>query len=271
MTCLKCAWLSPQRFCDHPSLRGRQIFPIRDDEGYLVGFAARRLVEDGSAKYINSSLANGFNKGETLYGLYHAKSAILHTGIAYIVEGYKDCIAMHAAGFSNTVGLMGTTLTDGQQQLLRKYQAKQLILLLDGDDPGRKAAEKIEKQLKENTPFSILNVPFVKDEDPHSLFLLLECEAFVACIRMLEHPSPRSEQLLLATCLLHPGDFAREVWEMMQRDDLPFACPVYNRMLEYAAKGEDMPPSLKRLAEFTSAPLSDPITLPDTERSRSVR
>ena len=104
----------------------RVIFPLRDENGLLVGFSARHrtLLAPGekwgkdSPKYINSAASVLFRKGEVLYGLYRAKKAIRRAGYAILVEGYKDVIAMHVAGFEQTVGLGGVELTQGHIGLL---------------------------------------------------------------------------------------------------------------------------------------------------------
>lgn len=56
----------------------RVIFPIRNEAGELIAFAARRLTDNNSEepKYINTSTANGYKKSENLYALHRAKEAI---------------------------------------------------------------------------------------------------------------------------------------------------------------------------------------------------
>lgn len=119
-------------------MRNRLVFPIRDEEGILVGFGARRLTEvPGSPKYINSPTSELYRKNEILYGLHIARKAIREKQYAILVEGYKDVLAMHAAGFSNTVALCGTALCDGHIVLLKKYTSRVLVML-DADTAGKK-------------------------------------------------------------------------------------------------------------------------------------
>lgn len=155
-------------------LRSRIIFPIRDEGGQLVGFSGRQRSDRTatSAKYINSSAADGFDKSGTLYALHRAKSAIESSHLVYIVEGYKDAIAMHAAGYHNTVALCGTALTASHRALLGRL-VTQIVLLLDGDPPGIAAAHKIALSLRTDpltcAIYTALH-PLPKDEDPDSLF-----------------------------------------------------------------------------------------------------
>ena len=108
------------------AMRNRLVFPIRDEEGRLVGFAARRL-SDGNPdipKYINSASSDLFHKSELLYGLYRAKEAIRREGSVFVVEGYKDVLAMHAYGGTLRYGaLSGTYSPASEIYLVRLFDA----------------------------------------------------------------------------------------------------------------------------------------------------
>lgn len=99
--------LVPERW---KAMRNRLVFPVRDEEGRLAGFAARRLSDEDrdKPKYVNSETGGLYRKSELLYGLYEAREAIRREGSVFLVEGYKDVLAMHAAGFRHTVALCGT-------------------------------------------------------------------------------------------------------------------------------------------------------------------
>ena len=154
---------------------GRLIFPIRSKTGALVGFSGR-LLTDAAAhpapttkpapKYLNSSFADGFAKGAHLYALHRALPFVEQKRTLYLVEGYKDALAMHAAGFPNTVALCGTALTP-QHILLLTSLAPQLCLLLDGDAPGIAAAQQIAQQLLHRVTTRICLLP--EGDDPDSL------------------------------------------------------------------------------------------------------
>ncbi len=118
--------------------RGRLIFPITDVRGRVVGFGGR-VLGAGEPKYLNSPETVFFKKGETLYGLFQAKQAIMKEGYAIVVEGYFDAIAMHKSGFTNTVATMGTALTAGHLQTLKGY-ATSVYALFDSDAAGVNAA-----------------------------------------------------------------------------------------------------------------------------------
>ncbi len=122
----------------HDRFRHRVMFPIRDERGRMAGFGARILNPDDVPKFLNSPQTAIFDKGQLLYGLDRARKSIREMDQAVIVEGYLDVIALHQAGFTNTVSPMGTALTEHQLYLLKRY-TKRIILALDPDAAGAKA------------------------------------------------------------------------------------------------------------------------------------
>lgn len=172
----------------------RVVFPLRDAEGVLVGFSARHRSAvppsgkwgAGCPKYVNSASSVLFRKRELLYGLHLAKKAIRRFGYAVLVEGYKDVIAMHVAGFTNTVGLCGLELTAGHVDLLAGLCTR-VVLLTDGDERGQAAVPKLEGVLKA-AGFDTLALALPPGEDPDSLFRSLTGPGLAALIRSLMLP-----------------------------------------------------------------------------------
>ena len=124
--------------------RGRVIFPIRDPLGRCVAFGGRVLPggRDDTAKYVNSPETPLFSKSSTLYGLDSAREAIASSRRAVVVEGYTDCLAARQAGCPDVVAVLGTALGERHAKLLRRY-ADRVVLVLDGDDAGRRRANEI--------------------------------------------------------------------------------------------------------------------------------
>ena len=172
----------------------RVVFPMRDAEGVLVGFSARHRSAvppsgkwgAGCPKYVNSASSVLFRKRELLYGLHLAKKAIRRFGYAVLVEGYKDVIAMHVAGFTNTVGLCGLELTADHVDLLAGLCTR-VVLLPDGDERGQAAVPKLEGVLKA-AGFDTLALALPPGEDPDSLFRSLSGPGLVTLIRSLMLP-----------------------------------------------------------------------------------
>lgn len=124
--------------------RGRVMFPIRDPQGRCVAFGGRVLpgAADDAAKYINSPETALFSKSTTLYGLDTARDTISKSRRAVVVEGYTDCLAARQAGVDDVVAVLGTALTARHATLLRRY-ADRIVLVLDGDDAGRRRADEV--------------------------------------------------------------------------------------------------------------------------------
>ena len=120
--------------------RNRLIFPIRNHKGKIIGFGGRALGND-DAKYINSSESPIYNKGQELYGLHNARKEISKKEQVIVVEGYIDVMACYQLEIPNSVAPLGTSLTENQISLLKRY-AKEIVLMFDGDDAGKKAAIK---------------------------------------------------------------------------------------------------------------------------------
>ena len=121
-----------------PRFRKRLIIPIHNIRGRVVAFGGR-LLGDGEPKYLNSPESKVFHKGQQLYNLHAAKNAIRKEEVAVVVEGYFDTIRMVLGGIEHVIAPLGTSLTEGQAQLLTRY-TKQVIVCYDSDGPGLKAA-----------------------------------------------------------------------------------------------------------------------------------
>lgn len=118
--------------------RGRVMFPIFDVRGDAVGFGAR-LLEGEGPKYLNSPETPVYRKSQLLYGLNWAKSDMVRRGVAVVVEGYTDVIAVHRAGFPVAVATCGTALGESHLDLLRRFTGR-VILAFDADEAGAGAA-----------------------------------------------------------------------------------------------------------------------------------
>ena len=94
--------------------RRRIMFPLCDMRGRVLGFGARALGSGQKPKYLNSSDGLVYRKGRHLFGADIARAHATRAGNVIVAEGYTDVIAMHQAGLRNTVGLMGTALTEEQ-------------------------------------------------------------------------------------------------------------------------------------------------------------
>ena len=143
--------------------RERLIFPIRDVDGKVIGFGGRALHPDQQPKYLNSPQNELFDKGSNLYALDQARETIRKLGKVIVVEGYMDALIPHQAGFTNVVATLGTALTERHVQVLRRESAREIVLCLDSDAAGLRAALRGSGVAHEGT----------KDEAPRIDFSLL--------------------------------------------------------------------------------------------------
>jgi DNA primase len=149
--------------------RGRVIFPIHNITGRILGFGGRTLLKDDNVpKYVNSIESEIYNKSQILYGLYFAKSAIIRQDNCYLVEGYTDVISMHQAGIENVVASSGTSLTEEQIRLIKRYTPN-ITILYDGDPAGIKASFRgIDMVLEQGMNVRIVLFPDGEDPDSYA-------------------------------------------------------------------------------------------------------
>jgi DNA primase len=146
----------------YDKFRNRLMFPIVDVTGKVVAFGGRTLGND-PAKYMNSPATVLFDKSNTIYGLQHARHAIVSSGTVVVVEGYMDCLMCHQFGVENVVAGLGTSFTAGQAHLLRRY-ANMIVLLFDSDVAGAAASSRaLQICLEEGIDIKLAFVPQGKD------------------------------------------------------------------------------------------------------------
>lgn len=125
-------------FADY--FRNRVMIPISNYKGDVIAFGGRVLA-DIQPKFLNSPESPVFSKRKNLYLLQAAKAELGKKKYAIVVEGYFDALVAHQFGFTNTVASLGTSLTREQAYLLLRY-SKNVVLALDPDEAGEKAADR---------------------------------------------------------------------------------------------------------------------------------
>ncbi len=147
--------------------RGRVVFPIHNITGKVIAFGARTLKSnDKSPKYINSPETELYTKSKILYGIFQAKNEIRNQQNCYLVEGYTDVISLAQAGIKNVVASSGTSLTEDQIKLIKRY-SENVTVLFDGDRAGIRASMRgIDMMLTGG--LNVKAVPFPEGQDPDS-------------------------------------------------------------------------------------------------------
>ena len=123
--------------------RKRVTFPICNESGRVIAFTARTLEtgEKAGAKYINSPETPLYTKGQVLFNLDKAKSAIRQAGYALLVEGQMDCISLFLRGIQHVIATSGTAFTEQQVAILKRH-TQNVVVNFDPDAAGANAAEK---------------------------------------------------------------------------------------------------------------------------------
>jgi DNA primase len=119
------------------SMQNRIVIPIHNREGELVAYAGRSI--DGSEQ--RYKFPSGFHKSLELYNLHRMGG---ETSIV-LVEGFFDCMKVTQAGF-RCVALMGSKMSKVQEKFLEDFA--HVVVMLDGDEPGRVASEGIVDRLQ---------------------------------------------------------------------------------------------------------------------------
>ncbi|MCW2997406.1 MAG: dnaG, partial [Solirubrobacterales bacterium] len=147
--------------------RRRIMFPLSDARGRILGFGARALGADQQPKYLNSADGEVFTKGDMVFGAHLARVASSRADEVIVAEGYTDVLALHQAGMTNVVGIMGTALTEKQVGELAKL-GKTVLLALDADSAGEEAMLRAAK-LAAGRQLQLRVVPLPKGLDPADL------------------------------------------------------------------------------------------------------
>lgn len=186
--------------------RNRLMFPIKDIAGRTVAFTGRSLDPNDQAKYLNSPETELYKKSEILFGMEKAKDAIRQRGFAILVEGQFDLILLHQIGFTNTIALSGTALTERHISLIKRY-ADNLMLALDADRAGLAASAKsAHAALSAGMRVKAVRLPLGKDpadiatEDPKEVTRLVkDAESIVEFfLSVLAASEPDEHKLVIA-------------------------------------------------------------------------
>lgn len=145
--------------------RNRVMFPIFDSADRVVAFSGRILSgeDEKIPKYINSPETELYNKSQILYGYNKAKHSMRKNNFCILVEGQMDLILSHQSGFSNTVALSGTALTQYHLNLIKKLTSN-LVIALDSDNAGLVSAKKgSELAIMSNIDVKVAELELAKD------------------------------------------------------------------------------------------------------------
>jgi DNA primase len=212
--------------------RKRVVFPICNEGGRVIAFTARTLGtaaegEKPGPKYVNSPETPLYSKGQVLFNLDKAKTAIRTVGFAMLVEGQMDCISVFLRGIQNVIATSGTAFTEQQVAILKRHTSN-VIVNFDPDAAGANAAEKSISLLTEEG-FSIKLITLEGGLDPDRFIRERGVEAYKEAIRgarrqsdylieraRMQFPGASAEQKVKALNFLLPH--IRRIPEKLARD-----------------------------------------------------
>ena len=180
------------------AMANRLVFPIIDAFGKVIAFGGRVLGKTDFAKYKNTDNTVLFVKNRNLYGLNMIKKLRLKTKVTdlIMVEGYMDTLALVQAGVENVVASMGTSLTEEQAKLARRY-VEDVYICYDGDSAGQNATLRGLDILKRHgIKVRVISLP--NGEDPDELIKRAGVEEFIkykqAAVELTEYKLVRLKE-----------------------------------------------------------------------------
>jgi DNA primase len=196
----------------------------------VIAFTARTIEtgEKAGAKYINSPETPLYTKGQVLFNLDKARTAIRQAEFALLVEGQMDCISLFLRGIQNVIATSGTAFTEQQVGLLRRHTS-QVIVNFDPDAAGSNAAEKSIGLLTEEG-FSIKIVTLDGGLDPDRFIRERGVEAYVGALRGARS---QADYLIERARQLFPGAGADAKVKAMN-----YLLPYIRRMPEKLARDQ---------------------------------
>jgi len=210
--------------------RKRVMFPICNESGRVIAFTARTLEtgEKAGPKYVNSPETRLYSKGQVLFNLDKARTAIRQVEFALLVEGQMDCISVFLRGIQNVIATSGTAFTEQQVALLRRHTSN-VIVNFDPDAAGANAAEKSISLLTEEG-FAIKIVTLEGGLDPDRFIRERGVEKYTAAIRDARR---QSDYLIERARQMFPGASADQKVKAMN-----YLLPHIRRMPEKLARDQ---------------------------------
>jgi len=152
----------------------RLLIPIYNEHNKLVAFCSRRIAEDSTERYYNSSTCQIYKKQLVLYNLNIAKQY----ETVMIVEGHMNVLTLLKHKVNNVVALGGTSISEDHIRQLVKYGVKRVVLCLDSDDAGKQAQKELIKLLTPITEITTTLIELVDAKDPDEFINKFGIEKF---------------------------------------------------------------------------------------------
>ncbi|MFZ4397093.1 MAG: toprim domain-containing protein, partial [Kiritimatiellia bacterium] len=151
---------------------GCVTFPVYATDGSLVTIYGRN-TGDGPKRHVFLP--------DRSTGLWNAAAAKTYSEIV-LVESVIDALSVMMAGHRNVLAIQGTNGFDEADSKTLTTQGVQAVsLLLDGDEAGKKAAERLKEKLQSSFSYRVLTLPdgldpnaFLQTHGPEKLAAILQ-------------------------------------------------------------------------------------------------
>ena len=127
-------------YCSKGMMKGRIAIPIHNEKGELVAYWRPGAVDAGLAETEGKyKLPPNFVKSAVVYNLNRQAP---ETEAFILVESFLSVFRLHQAGYPNALSLMGSALSERQEELILGRLAKggRLYLMFDADESGQSCA-----------------------------------------------------------------------------------------------------------------------------------
>ena len=152
-------------FQDRGMFKDRWCIPVHDMKGNQLGYTGRwanKRMPKGTEKWL---LPPKFPKKEVLFNAHRLGRHMIERGVI-LVEGPLDAIRLHSMEYP-AASLLGTSISERQLEILSDLDVEFVLVMLDGDAPGRKAVPALLEQLSREFYVRDLKIP--DGEDPETL------------------------------------------------------------------------------------------------------
>lgn len=136
---------------DKGMMVGHIVIPILNLKSELVAYAGRWPGEPPDADTPKYKLPANFKKSHEVFNLDRASKEPADKPLV-IVEGFFDVIKLHQHGYRKVVAVMGDTMSEVQEELIRQQTDKNsfIIVMLDENKAGQAGRKDIAGRLSEH-------------------------------------------------------------------------------------------------------------------------
>ena len=144
----------------YDKLQKRAVFPIRNENGELVGMIGRDVTDESLVKFMvynyNDKLeVEGWDRGEVVHFSKPRKNSIV-----FVVESGQDVPWGDQLGmteYTDVASILGSKITERQVEILSTY--KEIVLALDNDYAGEQGTKRAIEMFEGRTKVTIAKYP----------------------------------------------------------------------------------------------------------------